>query len=153
MKNCVKEEELFDYYNNSLENDRISEIKNHLVNCKDCQKKLQSIENNISLIKESLRSLNPTIERIPPLKFIKNQKSNKKKIKLSTILSWAAGVCLIVTLSTLMMKKYTHNQKPVNDYEHYEYIPDLNDAWKQNSVSVTIYDKNGQPVNHQIIGD
>ena len=153
MKNCVKKEELFDYYNHSLKNDRMSEIKNHLVNCKDCQKKLQTIENNISLVKESLRSLNPNIERIPPFKFIKNEKPNKKKIKLSTILSWAAGVCLIITFSTLMMKKYTHNQKPVNDYEHYEYIPDLNDAWKQNSVSVTIYDKTGKPVNHQIIED
>jgi len=153
MKNCVKKEELFDYYNHSLENGRMSEIRQHLVNCKDCQKKLQTIENNVSLVKESLRSLNPNIERIPPFKFIKNEKPNKKKIKLSTILSWAAGVCLIITFSTLIMKKYTHNQKPVNDYEHYEYIPDLNDAWKQNSVSVTIYDKNGKPVNHQIIED
>jgi len=153
MKNCVKKEELFNYYNHSLENVRMSEIRQHLVNCKDCQKKLQTIENNVSLVKESLRSLNPNIERIPPFKFIKNEKPNKKKIKLSTILSWAAGVCLIITFSTLMMKKYTHNQKPVNDYEHYEYIPDLNDAWKQNSVSVTIYDKTGKPVNHQIIED
>jgi|GEM_PF-1842986 len=153
MKNCVKKEELFDYHNHSLENDRMSEIRHHLVNCKDCQKKLQTIENNISLVEESLRSLNPDIECIPPFKFIDNKKTNQKKFNLSTILSWAAGICLIITFSTLMMKKYTHNQKPVNHYEHYEYIPDLNDAWKQNSVSVTIYDKNGLPVNHQIIGD
>ncbi|MDY6801877.1 MAG: hypothetical protein SVU94_11750 [Bacteroidota bacterium] len=153
MKNCVKKEELFDYHNHSLENDRMSEIMHHLVDCKDCQKKLQTLENNISLVKKSLRSLNPDIECIPPLKFINNKKTDKKKFKLSTILSWAAGVCLIFAFSTLIIKKYTHNQKPVNDYEHYEYIPDLNDAWKQNSVSVTIYDKNGLPVNHQIIGD
>ncbi|MFO7843603.1 MAG: hypothetical protein R6V16_07300 [Bacteroidales bacterium] len=153
MKNCVKKEELFDYYNDSLENDRMSEIKNHLVNCNDCQKRLQTIEDNISLVKESLRSLNPATERITPLKFINNKQPNKKKIEFSTILSWAAGICLILAFSTLIIKRYTYNQKPVNDYEHFEYIPDLNDAWKQNSVSVTIYDKNGQPVNHQIIED
>ena len=47
--------------------------------------------------------------------------------------------------------KITHFQKPVNDYEFLDYVPDMNDAWKEQTIVVTSYDKNGNPTNRQVI--
>ncbi len=151
MKNCVKREELFDYFNHSLALNRMQEIKKHMDGCKACQQNLQVIREEISLIRKSLEDLNPEVKPVHP--FTASQKITNKKLSYRKILSLAAGISLLLAFSTLLIKNDTHNQQPVNDYEYFKYIPDLNDAWKQNSVSVTIYDKNGRPVNHQIIGD
>ncbi len=96
--------------------------------------------------------LNPDLKKVPEFKFSSNQRNKTKKIELSKVLSWAAGICLLVSSSALITKKIIDNQKPVNDYEYFEYVPDMNDAWKENSISITQYDRDGIPVNHQIIG-
>lgn len=152
MMNCLSKEELFDFCNKELEESRMSEIKKHADNCEICQQSIDLINKNIALIKDSINFLNPDIRITKNSNFIKKE-HKLNKVEYSRILSWAAGICLLVTLSILTTIKFIDNQKPVNDYEYFEYIPDLNDAWKENVITVTRYDKNGNPINHQIIGD
>lgn len=150
MKNCLKKEELFDYYNQEIENNHMIEIKNHINECEMCRKELKNLEMDVALLKISLDILNPDVEKV---KFKSFTKPNANKIVYSKILSWAAGITLLFTVSTITFIKFIHNQKPVNDYEYFEYIPDMNDAWKENSITVTSYDRKGNPINHQVIKD
>lgn len=146
MKNCLKKEILFDYYHKSLDSNLMIEIEEHIANCESCQHTLDLLIDEISLIKDSLNIINPDIQEIPEYRFRK-----KRRIEYSKILSWAASICLLITISTLITVKIIDNQKPVNDYEYFEYIPDMNDAWKKNTISITRYDNNGNPIDHQII--
>jgi len=151
MKNCLKKEILFDYYHKSLDTDLMKKIGEHIAHCKCCQHSLDLLINEITLTKDSLEFINPDIKEIPEFK-ISNEKIIKK-INYSRVLSWAASICLLITISTLTFIKIIDNQKPVNDYEYFNYVPDMNDAWKENSITVTRYDNNGNPIDHKIIGN
>ena len=153
MKNCVEKEVLFDYYNNSLEKNQMIIINRHIKVCNKCRNKLDFLSKDISLVKDSLNLLNSETIEIPEFKAPTNNNTEKNKINYIKILSIAASICLLISISTLSIIKFTRNQKPVNDYELLVYIPDMNDAWKAQSITVTHYDENGTPINHQIIGN
>jgi len=147
----LNKEILFNYYHKSLDSKQIIEIKEHLDNCESCQHTLYLIINEISITKSSLNYLNPDLKKIPEFRISKNQLYKKKKLEYGQILSWAASICLLIIFSTLTTKKIIHNQKPVNDYEYFEYVPDMNDAFNNQSISITEYNSNGIPINHEII--
>ena len=153
MKNCVEKEVLFDYYNNSLEKNQMQIIRMHIDECKDCSSMLDLLSHDIALVKDSLNILNSETIEIPEFKVPTNNITEKNKINYIKILGIAASICLLISISTLSIIKFTHNHKPVNDYELLVYIPDMNDAWKAQSITVTHYDKDGVLVNHQIIGN
>lgn len=152
MKNCLSKEELFDFCNQELEERKMTEIKKHAENCKACQDNIDLMKSNIDLIKDSINSLNPDIE-IKTLPNYSKKANYIRKINYNRILSLAAGVSLIITISTIASLKIFHNLKPVKDYEYLNYIPDMNNAWKNNSVVVTEYDNYGNPIKHQLIGN
>lgn len=149
MKNCLSKETLFNYYNSALDSTEMIAVKDHIENCEGCKHSLNLIIDEVSLVKNSLNDLNPRINEIPVFRI--NTKPVAKKVPLSKILSWAAGICLLVALSTITTKRIIDNQKPVTDYEYFEYIPDANEAWMSNSITVTSYDSQGNPINHQVI--
>jgi hypothetical protein len=147
----VSKEILFDYYNKSLVISQMNSISRHLKNCKQCQAILDEIGDNISLSKEYLSIITPELDKIPDFT-LKQQKSKKiNEFKIRKTLSWAAGISLLITISALASIKISHNLNPVNDYEYLDYIPDMNDAWQNNTIVVTQYDNNGNPVKHQLI--
>ncbi|MBU8892537.1 MAG: hypothetical protein KOO66_07140 [Bacteroidales bacterium] len=151
MKSCVEKEVLFDFYHNSLGKDQMQVIKKHIEGCKDCRNLLDLLSKDISLVKDSLKLINTDAIGIPEFKILSNNIKEKNKINYSKILSWAASICLLISISTLSIIKFTRNQKPVNDYELLVYIPDMNDAWKEQSITVTHYSEDGTPIDHQII--
>lgn len=128
-------------------------IKKHIEECKDCRNLLDLLSKDISLVKNSLELLNPDIIEIPEFKIPTKKIKQKNRTNYSKIISWAASICLLISISTLSIIKITHKQRPVNDYELLVYIPDMNDAWKEQSITVTHYNKDGVLVNHQIIGN
>ena len=128
-------------------------IKKHIEECKDCRNLLDLLSKDISLVKDSVNLLNSEIIEIPEFQAPTNNIKEKNKINYIKILSIAASICLLISISTLSILKFTRNQKPVNDYELLVFIPDMNDAWKAQSITVTHYDKDGVLVNHEIIGN
>jgi len=149
MKNCVSKEKLFDYYHSELEKEEMDFIDAHINVCEDCKHLLSQIESEILLVKETINNFNPEYIEIPEFSLKRSHSlNNYNKMK---ILGWAASISLLITISTLATQKIIHNQKPVNDYEYFQYIPDINDAWKENSITVTCYDENGNPIDHQVI--
>ncbi|MBI9053697.1 MAG: hypothetical protein JEY96_07750 [Bacteroidales bacterium] len=151
MEKCVSKEILFDYYNESLVINQMNSISRHLKSCKQCQAILDEIGDNISLSKEYLSIITPELDKIPDFT-LKQQKSKKiNEFKIRKTLSWAAGISLLITISALASIKISHNLNPVNDYEYLDYIPDMNDAWQNNTIVVTQYDNNGNPLKHQLI--
>ncbi len=148
MKECLAREVLFNYYHQNLDSKDMILVKSHVENCRNCQELLDSTIEDIKLVKYSYQQINPDIE-IPEFKI----ENKVRKFNYRKTLSWAASICLLVAFSTITTVKIIDNQKPVNDYEYFEYIPDMNDAWKANSITVTSYDKNGNPINHQVIKD
>ena len=115
MNNCISKRKLFDYYHAELEQDEMDIIDVHLNDCKSCKSVLSQIENEVDLMKESFYTLNPEITEIP--EFIIKKKYILNKYSKRKILSWAASICLLVTVSTIVTHKIIDNQRPVNDYE------------------------------------
>ncbi len=151
MRKCLSKEKLFDYFHAELEKSEMDLINAHINVCDDCRYILNQIETEVNLVKNTLDCLNPDVTRIPD--FSKNKKYTFNKHNRRKILGWAASIGLLISFSTVVTQKIIDNQKPVNDYEYFKYIPDLNDAWKENSITVTSYDSKGNPINHQVITD
>lgn len=151
MEKCVGKEILFDYCNNSLDNNKMNLISTHLNSCVECNVEIEKIKDNISTVLNSFNSITPKNVTIPNFSLQQNKTKILDRYKVKKTLSWAAGISLLITISTLASVKISHNLKPVNDYEYLDYIPDMNDAWQNNSIVVTQYDNKGNPVKHQII--
>lgn len=153
MEKCISKEILFDFSNNELSAKDQNFVSKHISECNICKNILVEINESKSLIKDTLHILTPDINEIPEFRIKRNSSKKLNEFRIRKILSLAAGISLIITISTIASIKIFHNLKPVNDYEYLDYIPDMNDAWQNNSIVVTKYDSNGNPVKHQLIGD
>lgn len=151
MKNCIEKEKLFDFYNQTFDKDQMIKISEHIEKCESCQHAFLLLSQNISTVKDSIQLINPEIKEIPEFKISSVKFIQKNKTNYKSLLRLVAGICLLVTISTLSVLKITHFQKPDTDYEFLDYIPDMNDAWKKQIITVTTYDKSGNPTNHQVI--
>ena len=151
MEKCISKEILFDFNNNELSAEDQNVVSQHISECKQCANLLLEIKESKSLIKVSLDSITPELSGIPTFQIIPDSTIKINEFKIRRLLSLAASVSLILAISTFVSIKIFYNLKPVVDYEYLEYIPDINEAWQNNSIIVTKYDSKGNPVKHQVI--
>ena len=149
MEKCINKEILFDFSNGELSKEEHDFVSKHVSQCDHCAALIVEIEDSKQLIHDSLNLITPTVSKIPKARATRNI----REYNIRRILRLAAGICLIVSISTIAIITIFKNQKPVNDYEYSEYIPDMNDAWKNNTIVVTKYDNSGNPIHHQVITD
>lgn len=151
MEKCISKEILFDFSNNWLSEEDQNFVSQHISECKQCANLLLEIKESKSLIKEAFDIITPELSEIPAFQIRPASTRKINEFKLRKFLSLAAGISLILTISTIASIKIFHNLKPVHDYEYLDYIPDMNEAWQNNSIVVTQYDNKGNPVKHQVI--
>lgn len=144
MNQCYTKEILLKYINKTATLKQMVEIRKHLKECKVCFSMTEDLKEQIESLDNLLNSVEQKVE-IPQFKEI-IEDFEKKKTRNKTILYnllKAAAVVILIISSTLYAHFKKNRDINKNEEIYLNYTQDLNSAFHDNSISVIIYDKNG----------
>jgi len=153
---CLKRVTLLDFLNNELSKEESSNVKVHLESCEKCKIKLQELESEISVLKSSLKSLNP--ECIPALKFEQPKLIKKRKTKSISkniffpVVSPKFGLAIVALILLLIFTIWLSISKEDENFtieeiqqmtlvEEYCIDDDPKRDWNEKRLLITIFDK------------
>lgn len=158
--NCLTNEVIQSYTDGELSKSEMDVVNSHLLECRDCQKKVNERKTEIRLLKSELKNLNPQSVKIPEFEYPHLEKPVRKIYRISFSRLWKIIIgttAVIAILIVVQLRKNREDSKLAKITEYYyqtleDYqVQDPYDFWLNRRVVIIVTDKKDRIIEKIII--